>query len=65
MILTNEDAIREGWPNLLSYQHACRVQAQREAEQESASRQAELMASRRTQQSSVGTVITPVPLPNF
>jgi hypothetical protein len=65
MILSNEDAIRAGYANLASYQHVMRIKAIREAEQESASRQAELMASRQTQQSSVGTIITPVPQPNF
>ena len=65
MISTNEAAIRAGFPNLASYLHHVRVQAAREAEQAAASVQAERMAARRVQQSSVGTLVYVPGTPNL
>ena len=55
MILTDSEAIEAGFANLASYRHHYRIAAIRDAERDTASRQAELMAKRRSQQSSTGT----------
>ena len=65
MILSDAEAIRAGWANLASYRHALRVQAQREAERDTAREQAEHMASRRNQQSSIGTLVYVPGTPNL
>lgn len=54
MILTDSEAIEAGFANLASYRHHCRIAAIHEAEHDAASRQAELMAQRRTAQQAGG-----------
>ena len=58
----DEEAIRAGYPNFATYQHMQRLKSRREAQQESATRQAKLMALRREQQTAAGagTILSPL-----